>query len=608
MVLIYDIIPPSELRVKQGSGSFIKSALLRIVVLLLIIGLNWTGLSTLVGTRAYLNDIESSTGNVYTAGILDFVLVSLSDFSPAVIGPTQVATRTIEIVNNGNIHKYKVSAVDFFGSLCDWLDLETDLDGGTEYIGNLTDFVDYGPIIFEEPENWVFNLSLRPGMPDTAEGETCEFKFVFSGSQTKNDLPFGMGFSDIEDISNKLASTGLKINKVYYDVDDEHGSELDNEWVEIYNPMNKTVDVSGWKICDNDSCVILPVVDPLESHKFAVITSDSTTWDYWEIPDDVIKVELGSLIGDGLDNDGDRVILKNLEDIEVDAMSWETDTYAFDPACPDVDEGHMLGRNPTGYDTDTAGDWKDYALPTAHVDYPNGGEVWYVGRTHTMRWTATNPSGNDADLIIDLYYSADSGATWATVVKGTENDKSYDWRIPLFVGDYFIPSSRARIKVVATNPENFMVSAWDMSDEDFCPPIDFDLLTPEELEIARDLGLISSPPEEPATPVEDIEEVIEEILEDEIIEEIEEPAQNPEDIEAGPPACETCGGEPLDKDTPEPVEQLPAPDEEPVIKEEPVIIPKNPASQEDDEGGDNNDSTDDNVEEIESVEVPVDTE
>jgi hypothetical protein len=38
-------------------------------------------------------------------------------------------------------------------------------------------------------------------------------------------------------------------------------------------------------------------------------------------------------------------------------------------------------------------------------------------------------------------------------------------------------------------PENFMVQDWDMSDNDFCPPIDYSLLTPEKIEILKEMGL-----------------------------------------------------------------------------------------------------------------------
>lgn len=286
----------------------------------------------------------------------------------------------------------------------------------------------------------------------------------------------------------------LKINKVYYDVDGEHGEEYYNEWVEIYNPADIPIDISGWIIGDNGSEDIIPASGHIPAHGFAVITGSSTTWGYWDIPAEVIKIVLpDGKIGNGLANNGDRVILKKPDGTEVDAMSYGSDIYGFNPACPDVAEGHMLGRQPNGYDTNQASDWKDFALPDVTVIIPNGGETWWVGGTYTIEWTAANHNGDDSDLTVDIYYSADSGATWANIVKGTENDGKYSWKTPLFLDGYYVPSSRARVKVAATDhTKNFMLTSWDMSDADFCPPIDYDLITPEELKWLEENGLLDN--------------------------------------------------------------------------------------------------------------------
>ncbi len=52
----------------------IRNSVTKIIVLMMIIGLNWTGLSAVVQTIAYYNDTEDSTANSYTAGILAFIL------------------------------------------------------------------------------------------------------------------------------------------------------------------------------------------------------------------------------------------------------------------------------------------------------------------------------------------------------------------------------------------------------------------------------------------------------------------------------------------------------------------------------------------------------
>lgn len=284
----------------------------------------------------------------------------------------------------------------------------------------------------------------------------------------------------------------LKINKVYYDVDAGHGEEYYNEWVEIYNPTDTPINISGWIIGDNGSEDIIPDSGSVPAHGFAVITGSGATWGYWNIPAEVIKIALpDGKLGNGLANDGDRVIIKKPGGEEVDAMSYGGDTYAFNPACPDIAEGHILGRQPNGYDTNQASDWKDFALPSVTVIIPNGGELWWIGGTYAIEWTAVNHNGGGNDLTVDIYYSADSGATWANIVKGTENDGEYEWKIPLFLGDYYVLSQQARIKITATDyTKNFMLAGWDISDADFCPPIDYDLITPEELKWLEENGLL----------------------------------------------------------------------------------------------------------------------
>ncbi len=147
-----------------------------------------------------------------------------------------------------------------------------------------------------------------------------------------------------------------------------------------------------------------------------------------------------------------------------------------------------MGRKTNGRDTNSASDWEALRLPAVSVNYPNGGETWIVGKHYTIEWTAKNPNGRDGGLSVDIYYSADSGKTWATVVKNTENDGKYEWRLPLAIkengSNYFTVSATARIKVVATDyGRNFMLTGKDMSDGDFCPPVDKSLLTDEELKL-----------------------------------------------------------------------------------------------------------------------------
>ena len=129
-------------------------------------------------------------------------------------------------------------------------------------------------------------------------------------------------------------------------------------------------------------------------------------------------------------------------------------------------------------------------LPIVDLTYPVGGETWYIVpdscssipacaswcENHGMNanceypitWTATNQIGPHSDLLIDLYFSRDSGASWLTqIASGEENDGEFWWKIP-YNTDYV--TDHARIKVKATHKVYSSLWADDMSG-DFCPPM-----------------------------------------------------------------------------------------------------------------------------------------
>jgi parallel beta-helix repeat protein len=160
----------------------------------------------------------------------------------------------------------------------------------------------------------------------------------------------------------------ILISEVYYDVDkrkDKGGNEEiegDNEWVIIHNLENETIDISGWQICDNERCDEIPT-SSIPANGFAIITPTSTTFNFWRIPKNMIRIVLGSKFGSrGLANEGDRVILKDKEGNIADAMSYGNDTFVFFPECTKklkATKGKSLLRDPSYKDTDTCEDFKE---------------------------------------------------------------------------------------------------------------------------------------------------------------------------------------------------------------------------------------------------------
>ena len=162
----------------------------------------------------------------------------------------------------------------------------------------------------------------------------------------------------------------LVINEVYYNPDSEHmqGANPDEnnfEWIEIYNPTTSTINLKNWKIVDNSGSErsISESNRDILPGDFVIIAKADNVRVIWGIPNEKF-IGIGQIFGNGLANAGDRVVLKdNLGNI-VDQMSYGNDKTAFDPACPDVAEGHSLERSPAGKDTDTAADFIDRYPPT----------------------------------------------------------------------------------------------------------------------------------------------------------------------------------------------------------------------------------------------------
>ena len=98
----------------------------------------------------------------------------------------------------------------------------------------------------------------------------------------------------------------------------------------------------------------------------------TTTYGFWPdyeyvesseaVPNLIPNIDWGSGTID-LINIGDEVLILDEADICVDALSWGSSSWAFDPSIPLVELGHSLERLPADSDQNTAADWIDQAEP-----------------------------------------------------------------------------------------------------------------------------------------------------------------------------------------------------------------------------------------------------
>jgi cardiolipin synthase A/B len=175
----------------------------------------------------------------------------------------------------------------------------------------------------------------------------------------------------INQISISGALSTIVINEVMYDPtqDDNY-----NEWIELYNPTNQSINVSGWSITDNSAEDFLKgdsdngngttIIPP---NGYAIIADHGTkVYENFSVSDNAIRLYVDDYsIGNGLGNDQDKLILKNSTGNEIDSLEWGYDYPDVIGSPADlVDEGHTLARHQSIDTNNSSIDFYDCAIPT----------------------------------------------------------------------------------------------------------------------------------------------------------------------------------------------------------------------------------------------------
>jgi hypothetical protein len=194
-------------------------------------------------------------------------------------------------------------------------------------------------------------------------------------------------------------SPTLLISEVLYD---PLGDEPDGEWIEIYNASASTIDLSTYKVGDEEASggsegmLQFPAGASMNPGQVIVVANKATAFfSAWGFNPDYEMVDSDGAVPDmssytawssgsiTLSNSGDEVLILDGSDAIVDAMSYGNKTTFLNPAAPDVSEGHSLERSPANEDTDTADDWIDQ-------ESPNPGTVTISEETATPTGTSTS--------------------------------------------------------------------------------------------------------------------------------------------------------------------------------------------------------------------------
>lgn len=220
-------------------------------------------------TNAYFSDFETSTGNVFVSGTLNFHLNPATDFAPLSLNKGEATSTSVTLVDDGTIGFQYIASTTVTGGdsdLCNYLNLQASLNGVSVYNGAVPGFITLAQN-YVDPSAWNFIVTLPSGATDSLQDKTCNFKIDFKGWQ--KDLLITQGFSDVEQLNFAISSghwtaspsvPAIVLNEFLPNPDGfEYGFDFGNnssnmpkgEWVELYNNSDSDIDLTGWYLRDN---------------------------------------------------------------------------------------------------------------------------------------------------------------------------------------------------------------------------------------------------------------------------------------------------------------------------------------------------------------------
>ncbi len=309
----------------KGIQNLMEKFILKTVVLLLIISLNWAGFSNIGKTSAYFFDNEGSNGNLFEATLFDFSITNkyIENFigieATSDIESVSVVTKTTGSLNV----QYEVSAEKISGNddFCNALQIELEHNGSEKHDGSL---LSVSVPVTTQLGTWELELDLPASATNVLHGTECDVDLIFKGWRSSIVNFEDSGFTDEERINLRLTSRMVVLNEFLpnpnglvpdygFDFGEDGDSKPRGEWVELYNNSNTNHDLAGWYIWDASSD---------DSNK--VFITDSNTYSATTIipGNGWLVVYMNKAV---LDNTGDTVKLFNDSDTLIDSYAYTGD-------------------------------------------------------------------------------------------------------------------------------------------------------------------------------------------------------------------------------------------------------------------------------------------
>lgn len=138
----------------------------------------------------------------------------------------------------------------------------------------------------------------------------------------------------------------LRISEVYYDT---VGNDADEEYVELYNHSNQSLDLSGYSLADNSGTYKIPAGTTISAGQKLVVATNQTGFQaLFGFHPDLAGMNLS------LSNTGDQLTLKDASGNTLDFVSYENYVAGWGIA---ASTGKVIARSNPATDTDIVNDW-----------------------------------------------------------------------------------------------------------------------------------------------------------------------------------------------------------------------------------------------------------
>jgi len=231
------------------------------------------------------------------------------------------------------------------------------------------------------------------------------------------------------------SANAVVINEIMYDPPDSLGGAY-NEWIELYNPENETVNLTGWSVMDFSDASNHSVYGSLEPYSFIILAKNTTTFNkYYNSSCNVTKSSFS------LSNTEGGIILKNSTKGLADVMNYS----------------NLLGGNDTGESLQKIG-----CLWLPSVPTPCGHNIFQNNTENQTNSTGNNITDDTCDLRVwidgDQIFTSENHEY--SLMTEDINGGDFEPEVEYWIEDMFGTIVRTKTKTNNTNT----IKSWEPPD------------------------------------------------------------------------------------------------------------------------------------------------